>query len=561
MNHHPNQFLRYVKISIYGCVIVGSGVFLAAFHPVEMILHFATLLKTPSQTFSLVDLSVGILASASLCGLLSGLGSLKKLRREIVQRSNAHSDALALARHDALTGLPNRRKFGEDFHTLTSNTQMGRMKAVMMLDIDGFKPINDVYGHAFGDLLLKEFANRLARAVGENGFVARLGGDEFAVVSEDLASTDDVAALARELLITIQVPFVLDSRQVQVGSGIGIALFPQHGFSAAELLRRADIALYRAKTSGRSSYRFFEKEMDADILRRTLLEQRFREALQNDEIHAHFQPILDLNTKEIMGFEALARWKDKDFGDVPPAQFIPIAEDCGLISELTEKLMRQSCRVASSWQNRLFLSFNISPLQLQDHSLPLKVISILAETGLSPDRLVLEITEAALFKNPKAAQVILEQFHQARIKIALDDFGTGFSSLGYLRDLPITKVKIHRSFTANMVQNEESAAIIEAILTLARGLGIETVAEGIEKADVMSLLSKSGCTYGQGFYFGAAKSASCLSDHYKLSSRQKSPLRHLRMTHDPLQKGCSTLNQEETHYSPGTHIPAKVHCI
>ncbi|MTI42301.1 EAL domain-containing protein [Roseibium hamelinense] len=451
------------------------------------------------------------LFSFAVCFTVAGFAAMAwqyaYMRRQFSKQRRAHREAMELAQHDALTGLPNRRKFEEVFPAMTSSIKVGHYRGIMMLDVDGFKPINDVYGHAFGDNLLKSFAERLAAAVGPDGLVARLGGDEFAIVTPELADKSEAAGIARRILTKIQESFELGARKVSVGTGIGITIFPDDGYSATELLRRADIALYRAKTSGRSSFRFFEVDMDASILHRTLLEQRLRAAIKKNEVQAHYQPILDLTNQTIVGFEALARWNDRDFGQVAPKQFIPIAEDCGIITDLTEHLLRAACKVAKTWPDHMCLNFNISPVQLQDTTLPLKVISILSETGLAPDRLVLEITETSLLKNPMSAKTILEQLTAARISIALDDFGTGHSSLSYLRDFPIQKVKIDKSFTLKMNEDKESAAIVEAILILADGLNIDVVAEGIEQPEILQKLNSQGCHYGQGFLFGAAKSA------------------------------------------------------
>ncbi|WP_417685308.1 putative bifunctional diguanylate cyclase/phosphodiesterase [Roseibium sp.] len=498
--------IRTVKKAVWlTVVILPCGYLIARLSPHDFIMHNST-----PWMFRAFDLFAGYSIATAIVGFIFGMYRLVRLKREVSTRSAAEQEARQLAQHDALTGLPNRRKFHEDFEKLTSSVPYGNYRAVMMLDVDGFKPINDVYGHGFGDILLREFAGRLKEVVGPDGFVARLGGDEFAILSPELEEKANAASLARRLLAAIQEPFLLDNRQVQVGTGIGIALFPDDGYSVTELLRRADIALYRAKTSGRSVFRFFELEMDAAILHRTLLEQRLRSALAAREIEVHYQPILTLADKRVMGFEALARWVDRDFGHVPPEQFISIAEDCGLITELTDQLLREACRVAMNWPSDTFLSFNVSPLQLHDHTLPLKIMTILGETGLAPERLILEITETSLMKNPRSARSILDQLAEARIRIALDDFGTGQSSLGYLRSFPIHKVKIDKSFTMQMGESAECDAIIDAILVLAKGLGIETVAEGIEQQDVVERLVASGCTFGQGFLFAPARSASRL---------------------------------------------------
>jgi diguanylate cyclase (GGDEF)-like protein len=453
------------------------------------------------------DVFTSVLFGIAFFGLAYGIWATRRLKRELKARSSAHTEALALAQHDPLTGLPNRRRLLEAFADLSREVKPDCFRAVMMLDLDGFKPINDVYGHAFGDNLLRSFADRLAETLGKEGIVARLGGDEFAIVSPVFKDKSEAAGFARRLLTRINDRFELGDRQISIGTGIGIALYPHDGHAITELLRRADIALYRAKSSGRSTYRFFEVDMDASILHRTLLEQRLRRAIADQEVKAYFQPILDMDKGRIAGFEALARWTDADFGQVPPLQFIPIAEDCGIISELTQHLLADACKVASTWPDDLYLSFNLSPVQLQDQSLPTQVLSILEQHGLPPHRLVLEITETSLVKNPESAKRILNELTDAGISIALDDFGAGHSSFSYLRDFPIRKVKIDRSFTERMLADKQCAAIVEAILVLSRGLDIDAVAEGVEESEVHDALNSNGCHYGQGFLYAAAVSA------------------------------------------------------
>ncbi|GAA0778358.1 EAL domain-containing protein [Roseibium denhamense] len=453
-----------------------------------------------------IDIAFSVLLGASAVGLGFGIMSNRRLRKKLKANSSAHTEALAMAQHDALTGLPNRRRLLEVFPDLTRDLKHDTFRAVLMLDIDGFKPINDVYGHAFGDVLLRGFADRLVETLGKDGIVARLGGDEFAIVSPPFTDKAEASGFARRLLTRINDRFEFDERQISIGTGIGIALYPHDGHAVSELLRRADIALYRAKSSGRSTYRFFEVDMDASILHRTLLEQRLRKAITEHAVHVRYQPILDLEKGRIAGFEALARWTDSDFGYVPPLQFIPIAEDCGIITELTKHLLQEACKEAVKWPKDLHLSFNLSPVQLQDTSLPDQVLAILDETGLPPERLVLEITETSLVKNPATARRILTRLTEAGISIALDDFGAGHSSLSYLREFPIQKVKIDRSFTKRMLEDKQCAAIVEAILVLSNGLDIDAVAEGVEEADVHNALNSNGCHYSQGFLYAAAVS-------------------------------------------------------
>ncbi|MCV0426695.1 MAG: EAL domain-containing protein [Roseibium sp.] len=497
-------------------LVIGSFVllqFLPSFFPIEES-------GKESQIFNLITSL--LLGFAALC-LIYGIWATSRLRQELTARSSAHSEALALAQHDPLTGLPNRRRLLEAFPDLTNEVKSDDFRAIMMLDLDGFKPINDVYGHEFGDNLLRSFAVRLTEILGKDGIVARLGGDEFAIVSPVFKEKSEATGFARRLLTRINERFELGERQISIGTGIGIALYPHDGYAITELLRRADIALYRAKSSGRSTYRFFEVDMDASILHRTLLEQRLRRAIDDHQVNAHYQPILDMDTGKIAGFEALARWTDSDFGMVPPTQFIPIAEDCGIISELTRHLLNDACRAAKDWPEELYLSFNLSPVQLQDPALPNQIRSILEQCGFDPKRLVLEITETSLVKNPEFAKRLLTELNDAGISIALDDFGAGHSSMSYLRDFPIQKVKIDRSFTERMLVDKQCGAIVEAILVLSKGLDIEAVAEGIEENDVHEALSTNGCHYGQGFLYAEAVAAEDAADLLKLQEDGQLP--------------------------------------
>jgi len=460
-----------------------------------------------SQESILLEAIMAFAVSFLLSALFYYRHTVAKLSGLLATHMEARDTADELAHQDTLTGLPNRRRFEKVFADLTESADMDMYRGVFMLDLDGFKPINDVYGHSFGDGLLRIFADRLVEVVGDTGIVARLGGDEFAVVTPPLAKKEDAAGLANRIIKRIDDRFNLDGRQVAIGTGIGISIFPDDGYSSAELLRRADIALYRAKNAGRSSFRFFEVEMDASILHRTLLEQRLRAALKAQEIKPKFQPILDLSTKKVVAFESLARWTDQDFGNVPPSQFIPIAEESSMISELSAFLLEESCKAAVTWPEHISLNFNLSAVQLRDESLPEGIAEILGRTGLPAKRLTLEITETSLVKDPEMAKDILESLAASGITIALDDFGTGHSSLSYLRDFPINKVKIDRTFTATMDHDPESNAIIRAILGLSKGLDIEVVAEGIESAELVEALTDNGCQYGQGYFFGEAAPA------------------------------------------------------
>lgn len=499
MKNNKNSHVRFLYLSIAVLLLVVLSIFaIKDLHPTLF----------PGGGAGHGRRGFEIIAGLILVLSLSGLGYAglvtKRLSKELNRRSSAHKDALALAHHDPLTGLPNRRRLLDSFAEFNKDLRYNSLRAVMMLDLDGFKPINDVYGHAFGDDLLRGFADRLSELVGTEGIVARLGGDEFAIVSPEFENDSEAASFARRLLTRIGDRFEFGERAISIGTGIGIALYPRDGHAITELLRRADIALYRAKSAGRSTYRFFEVDMDASILHRTLLEQRLRRATNSEDISVRFQPVLDLDHGRIVGFEALARWTDADFGSVPPSQFIPIAEDCGIITDLTRHLLAEACAVATSWPNHLYLSFNLSPVQLQDPALTKQIVDILAQSGLSPERLVLEITETSLVRKPEVAKRVLKDLAREGISIALDDFGAGHSSMSYLRDFPIHKVKIDRSFTGRMLKDKQCAAIVEAILVLAKGLDIEAVAEGVEEAAVHDALNGNGCKFGQGFLYAAA---------------------------------------------------------
>ncbi|WP_209015275.1 putative bifunctional diguanylate cyclase/phosphodiesterase [Roseibium limicola] len=453
------------------------------------------------ETLVSIGFCMGIFA------IVAAAFSLTRMKHRLTEHRHAENAAIELAKHDALTGLPNRRKLDDSFNDLMDQVQPDECRAVLMLDVDGFKPVNDLYGHGVGDILLCKFAERLTLEVGSEGLVARLGGDEFAIVSPVLSEKPDAGSLARRLLAAIQKPFDIEGREIRIGSGVGISLFPDDGHSSSELLRRADIALYRAKTSGTSLFRFFEIEMDASILHRSLLEQRLRRAMDSDALKPEYQPIIRLSDNKIIGFEALARWYDPDFGYVPPNQFIPIAEDAGMISELTENILRQACKAASRWPDDIDLSLNISSLKLQEQGFPLKLAAVLAESGVLPQRITLDISEAALSRNVKLSHPVLRQLADSGIKLALDDYGVGNSSLNILRQLPIDTVKIDDNFVCGVLKDPECAAMVEAVLVLTKGLNLRVVAEGLEQKEIVDWLSDRQCEAGQGHYFGTSLTA------------------------------------------------------
>ena len=429
-------------------------------------------------------------------------------RREVRRRIEAEQQARELAHQDVLTGLANRRQFDEKLNAaIAAPPRAGSAHAVLMLDLNGFKKVNDVYGHSAGDELLVKVAGCIVEAVRDADVVARIGGDEFAVLGTQLIGPDDAANIALRIIKAFDAPILAGNAVHHIGVGIGIALFPQDGVTSEELLRRADIALYRAKAELRSTLCFFEEEMDVAVRARDLLQRDLEGAIQSGTIVPFYQPIVDLRTNEIIEFEALARWTHPTLGEVPPVRFIPIAEDCGLIGALTNHLLRRACTDALQWPSHISLSFNVSPVQLKDRTLGLRVLSILDQTGFPPARLELELTESALVRDLVAAQDVLAVLRSAGVRIALDDFGTGYSSLYHLRNFKVDKIKIDRSFIANMQTEPESAALVRALLGLGHGLGLSVTAEGIEERHQSVALLSAGCELGQGFLFGRAVSA------------------------------------------------------
>jgi diguanylate cyclase (GGDEF)-like protein/PAS domain S-box-containing protein len=413
-----------------------------------------------------------------------------------------------LAHHDPLTSLPNRTKFREDLEqTLRLVNRDGRV-AVLCLDLDHFKEINDSLGHPIGDDLLKDVACRLRTSVREGDTVARLGGDEFAIVQAgiDLQASES-SSLAERLVEILGAPYVIQGHQVNIGVSIGIAFAPNDGEDPDQLLKNADMALYRAKEDGRGTYRFFEPGMDARAQARRLLEIDLRAALTRDEFEVHYQPIHDLKTDQITAFEALIRWKHPLRGMISPMDFIPLAEETGLITQLGDWILRKACMDAATWSREVRVAVNLSPVQFKNSNLVQSVISALAASGLVPERLELEITESVLLQDSEATLAALHKLRSFGVKISMDDFGTGYSSLSYLRSFPFDKIKIDRSFVHELATRDDSMAIVRAVTGLGKSLGISIVAEGVETNEQLGLLRTEGCTEVQGFLFSRPRPA------------------------------------------------------
>ncbi len=429
------------------------------------------------------------------------------------QLTEALAETAAVARTDALTDLPNRRRFHEDLESaLAELPGSGGSLALLLVDLDRFKAVNDAYGHLAGDRLLRLVADRLRATLETGEIIARLGGDEFALLlvqsgSKAQQSSRQAAAAAERIVATLKQPFELaDDTTILVGGSVGIAIAgPKDG--VAELLHRADVALYQAKADGRACFRFFEIGMDAVARTRARLEGELRQAVADDEIVPHFQPLVAIDTGHIVGVEMLARWPHPARGMVSPAEFIPLAEGLGLIGPMTDGLLRKACTAAANWPADITLACNISPLQLRDPELPAMVHRILENTGFPANRLELEITESALVGDLAFAATLLGQLKALGVSLALDDFGTGYSSLRHLRALPFDKLKIDASFVGAMENDGESGKIVAAVVGLGQSLGLTTVAEGVETPETAALLKRLGCDIGQGWLFGRPASA------------------------------------------------------
>ena len=432
---------------------------------------------------------------------------VRELAIEMKARRCAELEAEKLARHDPLTGLPNRRFFLETLSKVLPTTADSRA-AVLMLDLDGFKSINDSYGHVVGDLVLVEFAQRISAVMRIGAVFVRIGGDEFAVIVPDIQSIDDPTAVARRIVAAVAESFLIGQITTTVGVSVGIAIAPADGVDPEVIIQRADRALYRAKGEGRCCIRFFEPDMDAHVERRLTIESELRAAVAAKTVIPYYQPVVAFEGSRVIGFEALARWKSDKLGWVTPDLFITVAEEIGIISELGDQLLRHACPDAREWPSGLTLSFNLSAVQLRDPTIGLRVLSILAETGFSPQRLELEITETALVDNMNVAQEVTDQLRGAGVRIALDDFGTGYATLSQLLSLKLDRIKIDRSFVARLGKDHESTAIVRAVLGLASGFNLETTAEGIENVEQLASLKADGCLEGQGYLFGKAVPAS-----------------------------------------------------
>ena len=408
-----------------------------------------------------------------------------------------------LASHDALTGLPNRTLFLDRLHHILANAPRQRDTiTVHSIDLDHFKDVNDTLGHAAGDAVLRQAAQRMQSKLRPGDTLARFGGDEFAIIQSGTNEPEKAAAVAEKIIAALTEPFDLDGRQALLGVSIGMATYtPEKPLSADQLLKHADLALYKSKNSGRGTFHFFHEKMDAELQSRKAMEIELRTALHNHQFELHYQPQVDLSSQRIVGLEALIRWNHPRRGEIQPLDFLPIAERTGLIRPLSEWVLRTACREALKW-DPLRIAINLSPSQIQQENIVEMVKSALAESGLPAHRLELEITENGLIDNTQRTLDVLNGLRKLGIRIAMDDFGTGYSSLGYLRRFPFDKIKIDRSFISDLGQDGNAQAIVRAIVALSRALGIQINAEGVETIEQAQALLGEGCEEVQGFLYG-----------------------------------------------------------
>ncbi len=440
---------------------------------------------------------------------------------EDITEQRQHEERIRhLARHDALTQLPNRVQFLEEMEAAEPGLERGDRLAVLCIDLDHFKSVNDTLGHSVGDKLLQQVSARLWGATREDDMLARLGGDEFALLLRDIEAPGEAAAIADRIVKAMSNPFTIDGHHLVIGTSVGIAMAPQDGDTAEILMKNADLALYRAKNEGRSTYHFFEPGMDAAIQKRRTIEAGLRLALARGEFRLVFQPLVGLKENRITCFEALLRW-DSDRGVVSPAEFIPVAEETGLIVQIGEWVLREACRTAATWPADVRVAVNLSAVQFKNKRLYETIESALRETGLSPARLELEITESLLLSDNEPTLKTLHRMRALGVRISMDDFGTGYSSLSYLRSFPFDKIKIDRSFMRDLKSKGDSLAIIKAVIGLGHSLGMSTTAEGIETEEQLDAVRAQGCNEVQGFLFSPPISAQKVTEMLDAEDRPR----------------------------------------
>jgi diguanylate cyclase (GGDEF)-like protein len=442
---------------------------------------------------------------------------------DITERRRAEAQITYLARHDALTGLANRLQLRERVDVAMAQRAQGTRVALLSLDLDGFRAVNEAVGQPAGDQVLRQVAERLLACARDGDTVARLGGDEFAVLQVGIDTGEAASALARRLLAALAKPFVVDGQAVELGASIGIALAPEDGSSHDQLLHHAQLALDQSRRERRGAVRFFTPEMDAAAQRRRSIENDLRHALERGEFQSVYQPVVELASGRVSGFEALLRWRHPSRGMVSPVEFIPVAEEMGLIVPIGAWMLRRACADAAAWPDGVRVAVNVSAIQFRDPNLVATVATALADSGLPASRLEIEITESLLLEDEAATGVMLHRLRGLGVRVAMDDFGTGYSSLGYLRSFPFDKIKIDQSFIRDLDSKPDSRAIVRAIIGLGRSLGMRTTAEGVETRPILDILRAEGCTEAQGYLFSKPCVAERVPAVLRLLAQQRAP--------------------------------------
>jgi len=439
---------------------------------------------------------------------------------DITQRKLAEQQIQFQAFHDALTGLPNRLLLQDRFEQAKAQASRTNWRVMLLfLDLDNFKSINDTLGHDSGDAFLKQIAIRLSACMRETDTISRLGGDEFLILLPDLSQAEDAVPILAKLMEQMQLPFYADGHEISTSVSMGVTIFPEDGTSFESLLKKADMAMYKAKGDGRNTYRYFDDAMDVEAIEHQFIRNGLRRALERNEFVLHYQPQIDLTSGAIVGVEALIRWNHPQLGMVSPARFIPVSEESGLIVPIGDWVLREACRQAMAWQRdglpELCMAVNLSAVQFKRGSVERSVIHALEESRLNPALLELELTESILIQNVEGVLDCVKRLKLLGVKLSIDDFGTGYSSLSYLKRFDIDKLKIDQSFVRDLGTDPDDAAIVRAIIQMARSLNLRTIAEGVETADMLHQLRVFGCDEAQGYYFERPMSADAVASYIR----------------------------------------------
>ena len=472
---------------------------------------------------------------------------------DLTERRRSQEHASRLAHYDSLTGLANRFQMAQSLEKILGSPQLHHREcAVMLLDLDRFKHVNDTMGHPAGDALLMQVAQRLERAVGKQGQVGRLGGDEFKVIIPHSMARERLGALAQDIITSLSQPYSIEGQRVVIGASIGVAISPEDGTTSEALIRNSDLALYAAKDGGRGRYHFYADDLHAEAEERAKLEEDLRDAIANGGLELYYQPVVSIASETITGFEALLRWNHKTRGWISPERFVSIAEDTGLIAQVGEWALRKACEDAATWPEDVRVAVNVSPLQFANPQLPAMVLNAIASAGISAEQLELEITESVFLSDDEGTDSMFAALKRIGVRLALDDFGTGYSSLGYLKKAPFDKIKIDQSFVRGATeQGSRNGAIIASITSLAHALGMDTTAEGVETMDELDLVRLHGCSHIQGYIYAKPLSAQQATE--RLESGLEAIARGPRSARSPRQKMLrKVVLEHEGHFYNGT---------